>query len=92
MLLKYTEVDLAEDKLVIGGDMINRGKESGKVIKSIRLLCEQYSYNVYAVIGNHEEMMGIVNEGIGFGSTVVVVIRLQTLKGPFQMKRICKPI
>lgn len=36
----------------------NRGKESGEVIKSIKLLCEQYPNNVHAVIGNHEEMMG----------------------------------
>ncbi|WP_269432530.1 metallophosphoesterase [Gordoniibacillus kamchatkensis] len=42
----------------MGGDMINRGKDSGEVIKSIKLLCEQYPNNVHAVIGNHEEMMG----------------------------------
>ncbi|MED1850066.1 metallophosphoesterase family protein [Brevibacillus agri] len=58
LLLKHAELDLAKDQLVIGGDMINRGKESGEVIKSIKLLCEQYPNNVHAIIGNHEEMMG----------------------------------
>ncbi|QZN76192.1 metallophosphoesterase [Paenibacillus sp. DR312] len=58
LLLKHAKVDFTKDQLVIGGDMINRGKDSGKVMKSIKLLCEQYPNNVHAVIGNHEEMMG----------------------------------
>lgn len=47
----------AKDQLVVGGDLIDRGKESGKVVKRIKLLQEQHPNNVFAVIGNHEEMM-----------------------------------
>lgn len=57
LLLKHVGIDLTKDQLVFGGDMINRGKDSGGVVKEIRRLVEQYPDNVHAVIGNHEEMM-----------------------------------
>ena len=56
-LLKYEEIDLTKDQLVFGGDYINRGKESGKVLKKIKQLVDTYPDNVIALIGNHEEMM-----------------------------------
>ncbi|WP_334078225.1 metallophosphoesterase [Paenibacillus sanfengchensis] len=57
LLLKHAEIDFATDQLVIGGDMINRGKESGRVIKKLKDLVDEYPKNVFALIGNHEEMM-----------------------------------
>jgi len=57
LLLKHAEIDFATDQLVIGGDMINRGKESGRVIKKLKALVDKYPKNVVALIGNHEEMM-----------------------------------
>jgi len=56
-LLKYAEIDLTKDQLVFGGDYINRGKESGKVLRKIKQLVDTYPNNVIALIGNHEEMM-----------------------------------
>lgn len=58
LLLKQAGVDLNVDQLVIGGDMINRGDNSGGVVKLIRHLAEQYPERVHALMGNHEEMMG----------------------------------
>lgn len=57
LLLRHAEIDFAVDQLVFGGDMINRGKESGKVIKKIKELVDEHPQNVFALIGNHEEMM-----------------------------------
>lgn len=58
LLLKQAGVDLNVDQLVIGGDMINRGNNSGGVVKLIRQLAEQFPERVHALMGNHEEMMG----------------------------------
>lgn len=58
LLLKHVGVDFSKDQIVIGGDMINRGKESAGVVKEVKALAEQYPENVHVVIGNHEEMMG----------------------------------
>lgn len=55
-LLKHVGFNPAVDHIVFGGDMIDRGNDSGKVVKRIKLLCEQYPENVRAIIGNHEEM------------------------------------
>ncbi|ELK40125.1 metallophosphoesterase family protein [Brevibacillus borstelensis] len=57
LLLKHVGVDLTKDQLVIGGDMINRGKDSAGVVREIKALMEWYPGHVHAVIGNHEEMM-----------------------------------
>lgn len=56
-MLRHVAFEPAKDQLVVGGDLIDRGKESGKVVKRIKLLQEQYPENIFAVIGNHEEMM-----------------------------------
>lgn len=57
LLLKHAEIDFATDQLVIGGDMINRGKESGRVIKKLKDMVDKYPNNVFVLSGNHEEMM-----------------------------------
>ncbi|MBO2945641.1 serine/threonine protein phosphatase [Paenibacillus sp. F411] len=57
LLLKHAEIDFMKDQVVFGGDYINRGKQSGKVIRKVKELAEAYPNNVVALIGNHEEMM-----------------------------------
>jgi serine/threonine protein phosphatase 1 len=58
ILLKHAEVDLHHDQLILGGDMINRGRDSAGVVKRIKELVDEFPDNVHALIGNHEEMMG----------------------------------
>lgn len=58
LLLQQAEVDVGCDQLVIGGDMINRGKDSAGVLKLLKALADRYPQQVHALIGNHEEMMG----------------------------------
>lgn len=57
LLLKHVGVDFSKDQIVIGGDMINRGKDSAGVVKTVKALADKYPSNVHALIGNHEEMM-----------------------------------
>lgn len=57
LLLKQADIDFTADQLVFGGDYIDRGKESGKVLKKIKELADAYPGNVIALMGNHEEMM-----------------------------------
>lgn len=57
LLLKHAGIDLTKDQLVIGGDMINRGRDSGGVVKEVKELVQKHPENVHALIGNHEEMM-----------------------------------
>ena len=57
LLLKHAGVDFSKDQLVFGGDLIDRGSQSGNVIKRVKALMNTYPQNVFAVIGNHEEMM-----------------------------------
>lgn len=57
VLLNHVNIDFSQDQLVFGGDMINRGKESGAVIRYIKHLMGQNPASVHAVIGNHEQMM-----------------------------------
>jgi serine/threonine protein phosphatase 1 len=56
-LLEYAKLEPATDCLVVGGDLIDRGPDSGKVLKGIKLLQQMYPENVKVVIGNHEQMM-----------------------------------
>jgi serine/threonine protein phosphatase 1 len=56
-LLKHAEFNPSIDTLVFGGDMINRGKDSGLVLLKVKKLCDKYPKNIKAIIGNHEEMM-----------------------------------
>ena len=55
-LLEEAKFNPGVDQIVFGGDMIDRGKDSGLVVKDIKFLCEQYPQQVSAVIGNHEVM------------------------------------
>lgn len=57
LLLEYANINFTLDQLVFGGDYINRGTESASTLKKIKALVEKYPNNVFAVIGNHEEMM-----------------------------------
>lgn len=55
-LLEHAQFNPVDDQLVFGGDLIDRGKESGQVVKEVKSLCDQHPETVKAVIGNHEEM------------------------------------
>ncbi|MBP1153936.1 serine/threonine protein phosphatase 1 [Paenibacillus sp. PvR098] len=55
--MEHAGIDFLKDQLVIGGDMINRGRDSAGVVKFIKGLVQKYPENVYPLIGNHEEMM-----------------------------------
>ncbi|GFN33368.1 metallophosphoesterase family protein [Paenibacillus xylaniclasticus] len=57
LLLQEACIDFSKDQLVFGGDYINRGKSSGQVIRRVKELVEAYPNNVFALMGNHEEMM-----------------------------------
>lgn len=63
LLLRQSGLDWDQDQLVIGGDMINRGKDSAGVLGYLKQLAERHTGRIHALIGNHEEMMGdyIVN-------------------------------
>lgn len=56
-LLEHASPDWQRDQLVFGGDFIDRGRSSGKVLKRVMALMDQHPENVFAVVGNHEEMM-----------------------------------
>jgi serine/threonine protein phosphatase 1 len=56
-LLQSVRFNPNEDRLIIGGDMIDRGPDSGEVLKKIKYLQDNYPDNVVALKGNHEEMM-----------------------------------
>jgi serine/threonine protein phosphatase 1 len=56
-LLNYVNWDAARDRLIIGGDMINRGPDSAKVLQFARDLQLQNPQHVHVLCGNHEEMM-----------------------------------
>jgi serine/threonine protein phosphatase 1 len=56
MLLEYAKFDPTCDQLVVVGDMMNRGPDSGKVLKELKHLEENYD-RVHITVGNHEEMM-----------------------------------
>jgi serine/threonine protein phosphatase 1 len=56
-LLRHAGINLEVDRLVFGGDMINRGRNSAGVVQEIKALMERFPGHVQAVMGNHEEMM-----------------------------------
>lgn len=56
-LLKKAQFNPSQDQLIIGGDMIDRGPDSGKVLQYLKQLQEQYPEQVKIVIGNHEDML-----------------------------------
>lgn len=57
ILFDHVGIDFEKDRLVIGGDMINRGKKSAKVVKQVKEWADAYPNHVHVLIGNHEEMM-----------------------------------
>lgn len=70
-LLEFVKFQPGQDSLVVIGDMINRGPDSGKVLKELKELQENYEH-VHVTIGNHEEMMlwylaGIDDMWVHFG-------------------------
>lgn len=56
-LLQEAEYDPAVDYLVIGGDMIDRGPDSAKVLRYVYELLQEHPDTVFALRGNHEDMM-----------------------------------
>ncbi|UFJ41102.1 metallophosphoesterase [Brevibacillus humidisoli] len=62
-LLEHADFQPSSDQLVIGGDMVSRGNDSGLVLKGVRRLALQHPTNVVALMGNHEEMMSWYFQG-----------------------------
>ncbi|WP_028399986.1 metallophosphoesterase family protein [Ectobacillus panaciterrae] len=56
-LLEHVNWSPLNDRLIIGGDLINRGPDSAKVLEFARHLSVQHPQNVHVLCGNHEEMM-----------------------------------
>lgn len=57
LLLKLADehdMDLLNDKIIFGGDYIDRGPDSRGVLAKVRLLTETFPKNVIALAGNHE--------------------------------------
>ncbi len=57
ILAQHHCLDLAKDKIVFMGDMIDRGPDSFKVLKYVRKLQQEHPKNVIALYGNHEDLM-----------------------------------
>ncbi|WP_162800252.1 metallophosphoesterase family protein [Oceanobacillus zhaokaii] len=56
-LLEHVNFEPAKDRLIIGGDMINRGLKSADVLHWIKERSRSYPDNIHIIVGNHEEMM-----------------------------------
>ena len=56
-LIDYVKFDPGKDKLIIGGDLINRGPRSAHMLQWAREHHKNYPGNVHILAGNHEEMM-----------------------------------
>lgn len=56
-LLEQPDVNWAHDRLVLGGDMINRGPQSAEVLQYIYQLQQQYPKQITVLCGNHEQML-----------------------------------
>ncbi|WP_240377226.1 metallophosphoesterase [Bacillus piscicola] len=61
-LIQKSDINLEEDKLLIGGDLIDRGPDSGEVVKYARWLDKTFP-NVRVQRGNHERMLEQYLEG-----------------------------
>lgn len=57
-LLEIAKFDERKDRLVVGGDMIDRGPDSAEVLRFVHELTETYPNTIVALRGNHEDMMG----------------------------------
>ncbi|MGJ9459506.1 metallophosphoesterase [Oceanobacillus sp. CF4.6] len=56
-LINHVNFNPEKDRLIIGGDMINRGPKSAEMLQWAKNNHEQYSDRIHILIGNHEEMM-----------------------------------
>lgn len=58
-LFEYHKVDLSpgQDKIIFGGDYVDRGPNSAGVLAKVRELTEKYPGQVIALAGNHEWLM-----------------------------------
>ncbi|WP_411349809.1 metallophosphoesterase [Paenibacillus sp. WLX2291] len=56
-LLEQPDLNWGHDKLVLGGDMINRGPQSADVLQYTYQLQQQYPQQITVLCGNHEQML-----------------------------------
>ncbi|WP_249871414.1 metallophosphoesterase [Oceanobacillus saliphilus] len=56
-LIDHINFNPVNDRLIIGGDMINRGPESAEMLQWAKKQHDKYPYHIHILIGNHEEMM-----------------------------------
>lgn len=56
-LFRKAQVQPGIDQLVFGGDYINRGTDSGEVLRFIKRLKDQFPKTTVVLKGNHEEMI-----------------------------------
>jgi serine/threonine protein phosphatase 1 len=59
LLLREAQFDPSVDQIVFGGDLIDRGPDSGRVIRLVKNMQQMYPNNVKAILGNHEHAMGM---------------------------------
>ncbi|MFS0781679.1 metallophosphoesterase family protein [Bacillus sp. 1P06AnD] len=64
MLLKQSDFDPAVDQLIVGGDLIDRGPDSAKVLAYMKGLQENNPDKVIVLLGNHEDMLNMYIKGI----------------------------
>lgn len=62
-LIRESDIDLENDLLFIGGDMIDRGPDSGEVIKYVYHLDKTFP-NVRVQQGNHEQLLRHYLDGV----------------------------
>ncbi|OWA34283.1 serine/threonine protein phosphatase [Saccharibacillus sp. O16] len=56
-LLREMDYDAFTDKLIVGGDLIDRGPDSALVVRYLRTLQRMHPERVTVLTGNHEEML-----------------------------------
>ncbi|PAV30557.1 hypothetical protein CIL05_05505 [Virgibacillus profundi] len=56
-LIDHVKFDPKKDKLVIGGDMINRGPRSAQMLQWAKEYSNNHPHTIHIIAGNHEEMM-----------------------------------
>jgi serine/threonine protein phosphatase 1 len=56
-LLDWVKWNPENDQLILGGDLINRGHDSARVLQFAQTFQQKYPENVHVLCGNHEEMM-----------------------------------
>ncbi|WP_067726453.1 metallophosphoesterase [Oceanobacillus damuensis] len=56
-LINHVKFAPVSDRLIIGGDMINRGPESAEMLQWAKEHTEKFPDRIHILTGNHEEMM-----------------------------------